>query len=64
MRQVFLNHLGIGGEQDNLMAHVREIVLEQIIAMVGIEPAKGRVDDHGQRPARGFLESPEDGDDH
>ena len=45
-----------------VMAGMRKVALDQIVAMGGIEPGHGRIDDGRQRPGRCLRQSPEHGD--
>ncbi len=45
-----------------VMAGMREVAFDQVLAMGGIEPGHGRIDDGRQRPGRCLGQAPEHGD--
>ena len=54
--------LGVGRQDDHLVAGVRKIPLDQMPAMDAVQASHGRVDDRRQRPRRRLGQAPQDRD--
>ncbi len=58
---VIADDLLVGGEEQDLVGSVREVALDQVLAVGRVEASEWCVDDGRDRPAGGASEAPEKG---
>jgi len=58
----FLANFGVGGKQDDLVAGLGKVALDEVLAVRCIEATEGCIDGDGQGATAGPGQSPKEGD--
>jgi len=59
---LFSANLGVGGEEDDLVAGLGEVAVNEVAAVFGVEATEGGVDRDGELPTGGACEAPQESD--